>query len=431
MDDGTLHIYTYRRTPATDYITGHIAANIIGCRYTITDNPAEAQKADICYSPTRIGDGLHIHPSGLLEKPEAYDIGHIPVGMWQGLPTLLHDGIGDTGFDLFAAAFFCLSRMEEIGAGTLDRHGRYKPDASILSRLGIIGRPIVDEWCARLGEMLSRERHIHLAPRKEEQRIVTIDVDHAFKYRHKGLLRTLLGTARDIVHGDKAQLRERISVMTGAGRDPYFCFDYITQALSGDRPDTRIFIHAGPMGRYDRKSHHNREFDAAVKALSADFTIGIHPSYHASFDTKAVRHEIDRLRRLTSSDVTSCRMHYLRLRIPDTYRMLDSLGITDDYTMAYSGATGFRAGTAIPYRFFDINAGRTLGITVHTTCAMDVTMKNTLGLTPSQAIGHLSGLYDRVKDTGGEFITLIHNSSLGEDTEWQGWREVMDWLTRH
>ena len=261
MDDGTLHIYTYRRTPATDYITGHIAANIIGCRYTITDNPAEAQKADICYSPTRIGDGLHIHPSGLLEKPEAYDIGNIPVGMWQGLPTLLHDDIGDTGFDLFAAAFFCLSRMEEIGAGTFDRHGRYKPDASILSRLGIIGRPIVDEWCARLGEMLSRERHIHLAPRKEAQRIVTIDVDHAFKYRHKGLLRTLLGTARDIVHGDKAQLRERISVMTGARRDPYFCFDYITQALSGDRPDTRIFIHAGPMGRYDRKSHHNREFE--------------------------------------------------------------------------------------------------------------------------------------------------------------------------
>ena len=427
MDGYTIYIYTEKPTASLLYTAGHICNNIIGCGCMVTTYRSGEHGIDINYSDTDIPGALAIRPSGLLEDPMSHRHIEPVAGTWRGLPTLFHDGRGDLGFDLFAAVFFCISRLEEYGSTALDSHGRYLPTASIAHRNGLLQRPIVDEWCAQLRCVL-KERNVQASFRPPRMKnIVTIDIDHPFKYRNKGLLRPLFGAARDIARGDMAQLHERAAVLAGAKGDPYWCFDYILEQLEGMAHDTRFFVLRGKRGRFDRKYlGHSRKYDNLITRLAGRFEVGIHPSYRSSFDADGIMAETHELENLTHLPVTSCRLHFLRVRIPETYTMLERLGFTDDYSLAYSPMTGFRAGTAVPFKFFDAAGDRVTGITVHPTCAMDVTLKNSLHLSPAEAATKLHDLRAKVEATGGEFITLFHNSSLGEDCEWRGWRTVFE-----
>ena len=401
--------------------------NIVGCKCEITTDKARTGVVDINYSHDYVSGAINIVPNGLLDSREIAEHLNPVAGEWCGLPTLFHDRRGDLGFDLFAAAFFCISRIEEYGSTALDKHGRYEPSASIAMRDGLLLRPIVDEWCAELRRLLISKIPSLQVMSQPAKQLLTIDVDHVFKYRGKGLLRPLLGAARDLAKGDVAQLRERLGVLSGMTCDPFYCFDYIVSQMSQIADSAMFFIHEGGRGKYDKKTiGRNRRFDELVTRLARDYKVGIHPSYKSSFSPEGIMREAARLKALTGQMPRQCRMHFLRIRIPETYRMLDRLGFTDDYSLAYSAQAGFRAGTAVPFRFFDVAADKELNITLHTTCAMDVTLKNSLRLDVRGAANLLMWLREKVAATGGEYITLFHNSSLGEDVEWKGWREVFE-----
>lgn len=427
MDGYTIYIYTDKPTASLQYTADQICNNIIGCGCVVTTDRDESHGIDINYSNADIPGALTIRPCGLLEDPMSHRHIEPTTRTWRGLPTLFHDGRGDLGFDLLAAAFYCISRLEEYGSTALDNHGRFLPTASIAHRHGLLQRPIVDEWCAQLRCVLKeRNSQASFYPHRMKN-IVTIDIDHPFKYRHKGLLTPLLGAARDIARGDMAQLRERAAVLAGAACDPFWSFDYILKQLGCWGQEAKFFVLRGKRGRFDKKYlGRSRKYDSLITRLAGRFEVGIHPSYRSSFDADGIMAETNELQRLTHRPVTSCRLHFLRVRIPETYTMLERLGFTDDYSLAYSPMTGFRAGTAVPFKLFDVMGDRVTGITVHPTCAMDVTLKNSLHLTPMEAVAKLHDLRAKVEATGGEFITLFHNSSLGEDCEWRGWRTVFE-----
>lgn len=427
MDGYTIYIYTEKPTESFLYTANHICNNIMGCGCVVTTERSGNHGIDINYSANDIPGALAVRPNGLFDNPLAYAQAASPIGTWRGLPTVFHDGQGDLGFDLFAAVFFSLSRLEEYGSTALDSHGRYLPTASVAHRAGFLQRPIVDEWCAQLRSILMERNTQATFPPPRMRNIVTIDVDHPFKYRHKGFLLPLLGAARDIARGNTAQLCERLAVLAGMTGDPFWSFDYILRQVGTRMQDTKFFILRGKRGRYDKRYlGQSRKYDSLITRLAERCEVGIHPSYRSSFDADGIMAETRELEALTRRPVTSCRFHFLRVRMPETYAMLARLGFTDDYSLAYSPATGFRAGTAVPFKFFDIGSDRVTSLTVHPTCAMDVTMKNALHLSPAEAVARLHDLRAKVAATGGEFTTLFHNSSLGNDCEWRGWRTVFE-----
>ena len=46
--------------------------------------------------------------------------------------------------------------------------------------------------------------------------------------------------------------------------------------------------------------------------------------------------------------------------------------------------------------------------------------------TAAQAMGELLYYYHRIKKVGGLMITIWHNSILGSDAEFAGWKEVYE-----
>jgi hypothetical protein len=104
------------------------------------------------------------------------------------------------------------------------------------------------------------------------------------------------------------------------------------------------------------------------------------------------------------------------------------MGISEDYTMAYSEAPGFRASTSYPFQFFDLSTQEVLPITIYSSCLMDVGLKNYSKLTPENAIQMIQHFKRETMRVNGYFISIWHNSSFDEDEGWANWKEVFDSL---
>ena len=131
--------------------------------------------------------------------------------------------------------------------------------------------------------------------------------------------------------------------------------------------------------------------------------------------------ERKRLSAVINRPVTSSRMRYNRIDIPETYRDLAESEFTDDYTMGYTHETGFRAGTCTPFYFYDINLEIRQPIRVHPFAVHDYAFAN---LTNSaEILDKIAVLYEQVKMVDGDFITIFSNELLGGSTS-VNWLEL-------
>ena len=159
----------------------------------------------------------------------------------------------------------------------------------------------------------------------------------------------------------------------------------------------------------------------SVKETAKTASIGIHPSYHSRYDYKLVDEEIHLLSNVLNTPINSSRQHYLKLRIPNTYKSLLSLGIANEYTMGFASMPGFRAGTSHTFRFYDIKHEQTTFLKVHPFCVMDATFKTYLNYTEAQAFDCILDLIQKLKKVNGTFTPLWHNESMSEYGVWKGW----------
>jgi hypothetical protein len=120
------------------------------------------------------------------------------------------------------------------------------------------------------------------------------------------------------------------------------------------------------------------------------------------------------------------RQHFVLLTLPDTYRRLLELGIKEDYSMGFASFPGFRAGTSLPFRFYDLREECETGLLIHPFQAMDVTLQQYLRLTPGEATARIEALIRKIKAVRGTFTSLWHNESLSGQGIWKGWREVFE-----
>jgi hypothetical protein len=128
------------------------------------------------------------------------------------------------------------------------------------------------------------------------------------------------------------------------------------------------------------------------------------------------------------------RQHYLRFRLPQTYRALITLGIEHDYSMGYARETGWRASTCSAFRFYDLELEEETELYVHPFPFMDSVYQDYLKLKPEAAWEEIKTFADQTKFNGGEFISVMHNRNLGdllpESKDWpELYHRLVDYLT--
>jgi len=384
--------------------------------------------AKINYSRSRITEQeLYINPAGLLQEDTIHPI-EIEVKRENGKLYLFPDANSDTFFDVFSAIFYLVSRYEEYLPFNKDKHGRFEAEESFAYKHQFLDRPIVDEWIIDLQNLLSSKFSQLTWSKREFTFIPTIDIDQAFKYKGKSLLRISKALFMTLFSFKWNEFINILSIYFGYRKDPFDKFDTFEKLHSiYHLKAIYFFLFSKKYNKYDINiSIQNKEFRNRIRFVAKTAQVGIHPSYQSRYDFKIIDAEIHQLSNVLNVPINSSRQHYLKLRMPNTYKSLISLGIANEYSMGYASMPGFRASTTHSFRFFDLKHEQVSFLKIHPFCVMDATFTTYLKCTEEEAFAYIENLMNNVKKVNGTFISLWHNESMSGEANWKGWEGLYE-----
>ncbi len=404
----------------------YIVATLLGESVSITTDKdvfKQHHGERINYSDESITENeCRIQPFGLLNET-GIDEQQISCRWWKD-KKIFFETHGDIPFDIFSASFYLITRYEEYLPYAPDEYGRYEHTNSLAYKEGFLDSPLVNQWVAELGNLLT-EKFPSFQLRVTNFRLIpTYDIDIAYSYLYHPLYRNVFGFYRDLLLGKFEAVSERAGVYSGSKKDPFDVYDWLDELHKKYQLEPiYFFLMAEKRKGKDKniapgaKAMHN-----LIKRHHGKYAVGIHPSLQTKNDTEIIKKELGFLLKAGAGKVTRSRQHYIRIRFPDTYRSLVDAGITDEYSMGYSDSNGFRASYALPFSWYDLSSETHTSLVIHPFCFMDATASFQQRVSAGQAWEELTEYYEKVRSVGGELITIYHNHFLTEQDEWIEWR---------
>lgn len=386
----------------------------------------EGPKLSYC-STKPAGSPFHIVSAGLINevgittpRPEVSKVRQMHVLF----PTKSHD---DFPFDIFSATFYMLSRYEEYQEFQGDHMQRFEAEQSLAFQSGFLKIPVVDQWRIMLIDHLKRFWPAIRINVPVFKCISTVDIDSAFAFRHKGVIRTLGGISKDVFTLKISNFRNRLNFLLNSERDPYDTFSLMETLHKQNNTESIFFFLLADFGKYDKSvSYLSEALRQRISHVADVSKVGIHPGVASNKSVEILSKERIRLEKITGKSCDLSRQHYLVMKFPETYRRLVQVGISHDYTMGFASSVGFRAGTSFPFPWYDLADEKITGLTIHPFTVMDATLRYYLRLNPGEAIDLIKEMKMAVREVNGTFVSLWHNESLSEIDPWLGWRKVFE-----
>ncbi len=431
-----LLVYTAKKSSRLRYIFDLMFRNLLGLELTFTDKADVFRNHDgpkLSYCDHQLADEPFFFASRILFEKGIEDQ-QINVFEWKGIPAFFgtHPKY-IIPFDLFAASFYLVSRYEEYLPHIKDDHMRFSPQQSLAYQKNFLHKPLVNIYAQELKEIL--HQHFPQLQFKDThyRYISTFDIDSAYAYREKGIVRHLGSFAISSLKFNFRKIAERIRVLLGWEKDPYDTYEWQLEMSKKYHLKTIYFFLVGDYGEFDKNIplDGSRNFQALIKSIADYAEVGVHPSYYSNSNTNQLRKEIRRLTKVLKRQVTKSRQHYLKVTFPETYRNLLEYDIMEDYSMGYASEIGFRASICTPFNFYDLDLDVSTKLSLVPFMLMDGTMKDYMKLNPKESVQRAKELIDEVKAVNGTFVTLWHNQSVNDKEEWEGWRDVYEQIVAY
>jgi hypothetical protein len=350
---------------------------------------------------------------------------HTPLAVLYGEPEFTADsGRYYCGLDLFASAYFMVTRWEEHVLPCRDRHGRFPAEHALATRTGWLNRAIVHEW-SRFLEQIFNSLGFRLPERNTRFRLdISCDVDHPELWKNPADWFRSIGGAL-IRRRDIGEAVYWLKYKLSGSKDPFDVFDEWFDMFEKYNLGVQFNFLSERAKGSDCWYALNDPFVVKTmkKIRGRGHKIGLHTSYE-SFDHPELIHvERAKLEEISGENINHSRAHYLRFRAPETWQQLSGAGIISDSSVGYPEAEGFRTGMCTSYPVFDFLNRKTLPLREEPLVAMDVTLALYRRYTPQQALERLFELKKEVLKYNGTFTLLWHNSSWNTHF-WTPWKRV-------
>ncbi len=332
--------------------------------------------------------------------------------------------------DLVAGVFFGLSRWEEAVVAERDLHDRVPSSVCLAGRAGLLARAWVNETLELLWSALAR---LGLGAARKERRFEIVPTHDLDLLRYAFPLRALAG---DLVKRRDPLLACRRVVARARGFGP--ALRDLMDASEARGLRSRFYVLAAGRGGPGARDADFTLDDRGVRPLLAEMVrrghvVGYHPGYGTFADAAAWAAQRRRLEDALGAPVREGRQHFLRFRVPDTWRIWDEAGMDVDSSMSYADHDGFRCGTADEFPVFDVGTRRALRLVERPLVAMEGSLFHYRGLGPGEGRRALEGHLQTCRRYRMPYTVLFHNSFLG-DPELRAWwpvyRELLDLATR-
>jgi hypothetical protein len=423
-----LLVYTPQITPRIQYIFDFIGKELLQEGFAITSDKQifiNDINPGINYSDERIKtDEWFLKTTPLLSET---DIQQQDVSCFEvaGVKAFFSTE-GDLPFDIFAAAFYLLSRYEEYLPHEKDMYGRYAHQNSLAFREGFLNVPLVNTWLDLFKTSLKNHFPSLVFKSSSFLFVPTYDIDIAWSFRHKGWRRQLGGFAKLFFTGKWNSIGKRLTVLSGKTKDPFDAYGWMNQLHEQYKlKPYYFFLLAKKPGKYDKNiSPENPVMKELISDHIIRYPVGIHPSWQSGDEHDLLGKEIAMLADLTGNKVLSSRQHYIRFTLPETFRRLIESGIGFDFSMGYGSINGFRASVATPFYWYDLEKESRTDLLLFPFCFMEANSFYEQHDSPQKALDDMKHYYKVVKEVNGTLIMIWHNSFLGTDELYKGWRDV-------
>lgn len=408
------------------------------------------------YLDTSATKQIHIYASDLFGedylKPSSMPIS--PLSRYKILPVIYSgrsklddlvrksDKLIETDIDIIASSFFMLSRYEEVILNTKDEHDRFPAKASLAYQEGFLGRPVVNEYIELLWSwihslMPELERKPFWPENKEFAVCLTHDVDSVQKY---SFLPPAISIGSAIVQQKNPglafyMLKDYLASLLHLKKDPFDTFDYMLDVERRYGLRSSFYFMSGGSSKFDGNySITKPRIKRLIQKIEGKgCEVGLHGSYDSYNDSKRMASEKDRLDTVVDFKSYGYRQHYLRFRVPESWRIQESAGLLYDTTLTFADHVGFRSGFCLPFRPFDILENRVLDIWELPLTVMEGSLQNPnyQNLSPKQGFEEIIKLIEVLKEFKGIFVVLWHNSSFDPSGGWVGWKEIYEKVMRY
>ena len=420
-------VYTPKITRRIEYIFKHIFINIIGLNVNFTTKVNEFVSFDgpkLSYSPKQLSNEFYIKSNSILLEQGFSDI-EIDIRNWDDSKCFFYNENGTIPFDIFAAAFYLISRYEEYLPHLKDVYGRFSYQESIAHKNDFLEEPVIDIWAFKLKESLRSFFPNIIFEEKKFNLKTIIDVPSVYYYKNKGFLRTIGGIFTDLARLKPKNIYSRLIVLFRLQKDPYDTFNWIINKQKQVSDKFLFFFLVGKFSTYDKNiSLVKQPFINTIKLVSDYSIIGLKLSFFALSNLNILKKEKADIESITNRDLTISRNSFSKVNLPINYRNLIKLNIREDYTMGYVNKIGFRASTCTPFLFYDIDNDIQTPLLINPYNLMDYSLLNINSFLDKKE--KVIEIIEKVKSVNGTFTSIFHNYSFSNDPRWNRFKEIFD-----
>jgi len=422
-----LTIFCEHTSPRLVYCCSILLKEQLGIEYVITNNEKELNgKYVINYSKKKLSvSSFQIIPHELLfEKninQQSIDIFSYNsfVNSSDAIIAFFKSHSTDFPFDIFAACFYLLSRYEEYLPHEKDSYGRFSHEQSLAFKNNFLHIPLINIWIAELKKALQIKFGDIQFHQPEFKAILSYDIDIAWSYKNKGLLRNIGGFLKnpDI---------ERLKVILGLQKDPYEAFEFMDELHKNVKAGIMyFFLVAKSISKYDKNiSPDNKNVKKLIQSISSKYPIGLHPSWKSNNYATILNNEKSELENISGTNIFSSRQHYIQFKLPETFENLIKAGIQNDFSMGYGSINGFRASFAGSFYWYNLKEEKTTSLRLFPFCFMDANCYYEQHQDSDTAFKELMTYKDECEKVNGLFISIFHNNFLGNNKQFAGWPEM-------
>ena len=333
---------------------------------------------------------------------------------------------GDFPFDIFAASFYLLSRYEEYLPHQKDMYGRFAHDNSLAFKERLLNLPLINIWIKEFSNVLQSKFPSFTPINPSFTFLPTYDIDEAYSYKHKVWWRSAGAAVKDLLKGEWQKFSLRRKVLDNKQPDPFDSYDWMHNLHRQFTLNPRyFFLVPEKIGKYDRNIlPKETALQSILQNHVLKYKIGVHPSWQSGDDPALIKKEKETIEQIAKTKISTSRQHYIRFTLPETFRQLIEAGIKEDFSMGYGSINGFRASVASPFYWYDLEKEETTNLLLHPFCYMEANSFYEQKFTPAQALEEMRHYFQQVKNVNGTFISIWHNTFLGTDEKFKGWRET-------
>ncbi len=407
-----MHLIVFSKllTPRIKYIFNFIFKDILKAEVEFTGNAqyfSQSPQYKISYGDHPLADELFFKSTSLLFSNKLEEIKVKSTEFYEyKAPFPVEDSA--LPFDVFAASFFIVTRYEEYLHQQKTVEG-FKPVMSLQHKWKVLERPIIDEWAMILKSIIKKKYPDFRFPGKSFSSQpalnfnLTPDIPDGFLNKTRFVFSSLFQKENNYISS-------KFDEFTGVRVKNEMVLEQLKTRFAKKSGKPVFFISIPHISSdYIHKAHLAEGFSKAPVGL-------LRPCASDKEKTTAIKNDLSLLRELLPEQIIPISQQLEPLKFPICYLNILNLGVLADYSMGYQEAPGFRAGTATPFNWYDLQLEKVTALMIHSYCITDTQLQY---LSPADAKNEITAYIKAVKLVDGAFLSCWNLKSLSANPKYK------------